>query len=183
MVTFVATAAAMTVALVFLIAAGEHARFPRVLAHALRAHGVVPGPLVRPVAITVVAAEAVAGGLTAFGALAGQHDLVRLGLVASALLAAGYGGYSQKVHGRARTVVPCGCSHLDTPLNGWVITRAYLLAGLAAIGTVAAHRLLVPAASAMDFGIAATAAAAFAAALWQLPHAMRLPLGMEGSHD
>jgi hypothetical protein len=186
MVTFVATVTAMTVAMVFLIAAGEHARFPRVLAHALQAHGVLPGPLVRPVAVTVIAAEAVAGGLTAFGAVAGQHHVIRLGLVASALLAAGYGSYSQKAQRHARTtgaMVPCGCSQLDTPLNGWVVARAYLLAGLAAIGAVAADRGLVPSGSAMQFGIAATASTAFAVVLWRLPHAMRMPLGLEGSHD
>lgn len=186
MVTFVATAAAMTVAMVLLIAAGEHARFPRVLAQALRVHGTLPAPLVRPVAVAVTAAEAIAGGLTALGAVAGQHHLVRLGLVVGGLLAAGFGSYSRTVQRRARTaggVVPCGCSHLDTPLNGWVVARAYLLAGLAAIGAVAADRVLVPSASAMEFGIAATAATTFAVVLWQLPHTMRMPLSMEGSHD
>jgi hypothetical protein len=183
-VTFVATVAAMTVALVLLVAFAEHARFPRALAQALRAHGALPAPLVGPVAVAVMAAEAIAGGLTAFGAVAGQHHLVRLGLIAGGLLAAAFGGYSQMVHGRAPMaggmVVPCGCSHPDTPLNGWVVGRAYLLAGLAAVGTLAADRVLGPSAPAMEFGIAATAATAFAVVLWQLPHTMRMPLSDGG---
>lgn len=180
MVTFMVTFAAMTVAMVFLVAVAEHVRLPGMLPGVLRVHGRLPERSVRVVAVAVTAGEGVVGGLTAYGLVSGHHDVLRVGLVAGALLSVGFGLYSQAVLARIRIsgrVVPCGCSRLDTPMTGWVVGRAYVLAALAGAGALGSASVIGAGGPPMRFGTAVAAATAFAAVLWVLPHAMRMPAG------
>lgn len=127
--------AAVAVPTVLLGSLWGHVRRPGVLVAAVRAHGVVPAPLVRPVAALAVAAEAVAGGGAAAGLLTGRDDSLRMCLALAAVLLAAYALYGAHVVRTRPRAVPCGCGgDAATPMTGWVAARAGALAGLALAG-------------------------------------------------
>jgi hypothetical protein len=60
-------------------------------------------------------------------------------------------------------------------MTGWIVGRAYVLATLAGAGTLGSASVIGTGGTAMRFGITVAAAVAFAAVLWGLPQAMRIP--------
>ncbi|MGH3756987.1 MauE/DoxX family redox-associated membrane protein [Actinophytocola sp.] len=173
MLTFAAGVAAYTVLAVLVLAVAERLRAPHALAAALVAHGILPRRTVRAVAAVVTAAEVVLAVVLVTGPLP-------VALTGAALLFVGYGCYGSHV-ARTGRGGPCGCGGVEVPMDRWVITRAFVLAGLAAAAAVAgvgAGSLpLVP------FGpeplVVLLAAATFGTLLWHLPAAMREPARAE----
>lgn len=171
MLTLVAGVAAYTVSMVLVVAVAERLLAPRALPAALTAHRVLPPRAAHPVAVAVTAAEAVLAVAVATRA----HPLA---LTGAALLFAGYGGYGSYVAGTGRGG-PCGCGGVAVPMDGWVVGRAFTLAGLAALAAVTAGSVppLTP------FGppllVVLLAAATLGTLLWHLPGAMRDPARTE----
>ncbi|GAA4105843.1 MauE/DoxX family redox-associated membrane protein [Actinomadura miaoliensis] len=162
--------AAVTVPVVLAVSLWGHARRPGVLVAAVRAHGTVPGPLVRPVAALAVAAEAVTGAGAAAGLLLGLDDLLCACLALAAVLLGAYALYGTYV-ARTRThAVPCGCAgDASTPMTGWVAVRAGALAVLALAGAVWGPPASRPPAESL---IVVAMGLVWAVLLWSLPPAM-----------
>jgi hypothetical protein len=163
--------------LVTLLAAGVgHLARPGVLPAALAAHRVLPAP--GPVAVVVTAAEVGLGGAGVAGLVLGERGagpgLLAAGLAGAALLlalVAGYGWYVLAVGAGG----PCGCSHAELPMSGWVVARAAVLAGLAGLALARRGSVLPLGWPGSQLGTALLAVAAFSVLLWQLPAAMHDP--------
>ncbi|MBA9004894.1 MauE/DoxX family redox-associated membrane protein [Thermomonospora cellulosilytica] len=180
MIAALAGVAACTVAGVLLLGFAEHLRAPRALPGALAAHGTVPLPLVRPLAVIVVAVEGLLGAALTAGLATGADRLPGL-LVAAGVLLAVYATYAHRLRRGARgRAVPCGCSGADTAVNGWVVLRAGVPSALALAAAPVSGAVVVPAASAARFAEAALAGAVFAVLLWALPEAMARPAAEGG---
>ncbi|WP_242886550.1 MauE/DoxX family redox-associated membrane protein [Actinomadura litoris] len=161
--------AAVAVPLVLLGSAAGHAARPGALASALRAQGVLPAVLSRPLAVLVTAVEAAAGACVAAAALRALDGTFRAASLASALLLALYALYAAHV-ARTRGGVPCGCSGgIGAPMTGWIAVRAAALAALALTG---AARGLPGGTSGYETSVIVTAGLGFAVILWTLPYAM-----------
>ncbi|EST35774.1 hypothetical protein N566_17355 [Streptomycetaceae bacterium MP113-05] len=172
MTTFLATAATGTVLLALLAGCAGHLSRPSGLPNALHAHQVLPSGSVRTAAVAVTAAE----GLLLVGGAAALLTASRTGLgvvlTVTALLFAGYAGYTRHVLASGRGG-PCGCARSDLPLSGWVTVRAAALAAFAATGALLAGFAGTPqTGSGAQTVTTALAAAAFALLLWTLPAAM-----------
>jgi hypothetical protein len=177
--TLLGGVSAYTVLLVLLIATVGHLASPTTLPRAVAAHGVLPGPAVVGVAVTLAEAGLVVAGALAVSTPSG--DWLRLPVFAgSALLFAGYGGYSQHVRAE-RPGTPCGCSTAELPVTGWVVTRAYLLAGVALLAAGLAGSVPPLDRPGLPLAVTLLAAAGFATLLWHLPTAMYLPSGVSSS--
>lgn len=173
MTTLLGSVAAYTVIFVLLVAAAGHVVSPATLSRAVAAHGVFRWPVAVATAVTLVEAGlAVAGALAVSGQSTGW--LRPPVLLASALLFAGYGGYSQQVR-LTRPDTPCGCSRDDLPVTGWVVIRAYLLTGVASLGAVLSGPVLTLDRPGAPLAVALLAAGTFSAVLWHLPAAMYIP--------
>lgn len=160
-----------TVTLVLIVAFAGHVLRPSALTSALRAHRIVPGRLVPPVATLAVLAEGALGVAGAYAVITRSAHLVFAGC---AVLLAGYGLYAFGVQ-RTRPAVPCGCDAAGTPMNGWVAGRA---AALTVASIVAAAGVNAPLGA--NLAITMLAAVAFATLLWILPAAMINPDGPDG---
>lgn len=171
MPTFVAGVAAYTVLVVLVVAVAERLRAPRALPAALSAHRVLPARAVRPVGAAVTAAEAV----LAVALVTGPRPVA---LAGAALLFAGYGGYGCYLAATGRGG-PCGCGGVEVPMDGWVTGRAFVLAGLAALGAVAAGSVPPLTSFGPPLLVVLLAAATFGTLLWHLPGAMRDPAHTE----
>lgn len=181
MTELLAGVCAVTVTLVLVAAFAGHLRRPDELPRALRAHRTVPGPLVRPLAHAVAATEGMLGVAAGLGVLSGSAAALRAATGSAAGLFTIYLLYGWHVlHARARSSpVPCGCGGGGrTPLSGWTVLRAAVLAGLAAIATAGAGTAGILAGPRL--AIAVTAGACFAVLLWQLPAAMYDPEAARG---
>jgi hypothetical protein len=167
--TLLGSVAAYTVILVLLVAAVGHLASPGALSRAVAAHGMLRWPVAIATTVTLVEAGlAVAGVLALSGAVGWLRFPV---LAGSALLFAGYAGYSQQVR-RTRPGAPCGCSRHDLPVTGWVVLRGYLLAGIACLGAVTSDPVLTLDQPGPPLAVALFAAGTFTALLWHLPVAM-----------
>jgi hypothetical protein len=156
--------AMITVPLVLLASFAGHVARPAGLPRALRAHRTLPAVLITPVAVVTALAEAAAGTLALIG-------FARPALAAAGALLAGYALYGAYVL-RNRPGVPCGCAGSgDTPLTGWVVTRAAALAALALAGA----RWSAPFPHGGRLAITLVAGAVFAVLLWTLPLALHDP--------
>ncbi|WP_242906393.1 MauE/DoxX family redox-associated membrane protein [Actinomadura terrae] len=161
--------AAVAVPLVLLGSAAGHAARPGALAAALRAQGVFPAALARPVAVLMIVVEAVAGACLAVTVLRALDGAFRVSSLASALLLGLYGAYAAYV-ARTRSGVPCGCAGgTGTPMTGWIAVRAAALAVLALTGAVWGPP---DGPSGYEASVIVAAGLAFAVILWTLPHAM-----------
>jgi hypothetical protein len=173
MSALVADVAAGTVLAALLIACAAHLSRPRTLPRALAAHRVVPGPAV--VAAVVTASEGLLGGAGAVGLVRSDgQDVLTAALAGGAGLLALFGSYSWYVLATGRAG-PCGCSRVPLPMTGWVVARAFALAGLALVALVLADPVAPTARPAADLVVALLAAATFTCLLWQLPAAMHYP--------
>lgn len=178
MVSLLATAGALTVALSLLGAAAGHLRRPAALATALRGHGVLPSRLVPLVAAAVIGVEALLGGAVALGMATGwRRTAVALG-AATALFVA-YAAYAGYLLLAGRAGVPCGCAGSRVPLTGWVAARAAALAAAALAGWAFAPSALDPALRG-DVVVAMCAGGTFACLLALLPAAMTDPAPATG---
>jgi hypothetical protein len=158
--------AAVAVTLVLLGGAIGHLVRPDVLLGGLRAHGVVPGALIRPVAMAVPAGEIVPALVAVHALLTGGADGLRLAMICAGALLCCYAVYSLYV-ARTRDDVPCGCSATQTPMSGWIAARALALAGLAGVALAQAG----PAVSAdgADLAVVILAGATISIVLWESP--------------
>lgn len=174
MPALVASVAAGTVLACLLIALAEHLSRPSTLPHALAAHGVVPAPTV--VATVVIASEGLLGGVGAVGLVVrdGGQDLLIVALAGSVVLLVLVGGYGWYVVATGRDG-PCGCSRAPLPMSGWVVARAFALAGLALVALVLADSVAPLRLPGADLTVVVLAAATFTYLLWQLPAAMHDP--------
>ena len=162
----IGTAGGYAVAATLLASGAGHLRAPAALPAALRAHGLLPAPVV--VAAAVTAAELGLGGAAAVGLLGGPGPRVALaGFAALLALLAAYAAWVV----RRRRGGPCGCSRADLPMTGWVGARAAALAALALAGAATAG----PVPPAAELPVVLLAAAALACLLWQLPAALHDP--------
>lgn len=173
MTTLVGSVAAWTVLLVLLIAVAGHLASPTTLPRAVAAHGVLPRPMTVAAAVTLAEVSLVAAGAVAVS----SHSAGWLRFPAfagSAALFAAYAGYTQHVRA-IRPGTPCGCSRGELPVTGWVVARAYLLAGLALLAAVLSGSVLTVDRPGDPLVVVLLAATAFGALLWHLPAAMHLP--------
>ncbi|GAA4146427.1 MauE/DoxX family redox-associated membrane protein [Actinomadura keratinilytica] len=162
--------AAVAVPLVLAVSLWGHARRPGVLVAAVRAHGAVPGPLVRPAAVLAVAAEAVTGAGAAAGLLLGLDGLLRVCLALAAVLLGVYALYAGHVARTRPHPVPCGCAgDASTPMTGWVAVRAGVPAVLALVGAAWGPPASRPPAESL---IVVAMGVVLAVLLWSLPSAM-----------
>lgn len=124
-----AAAGALAVGLVLLVSGADHLRSPRSTRAALRAHGVLPVPAHRPVALVLGPGEILlALGLLAVGAGLLDPLPTRAAALGAALLCLGFTAYLVLALRRtAGADVPCGCGLGTTPLTHWSIVRAGLL--------------------------------------------------------
>ncbi|WP_051712313.1 MauE/DoxX family redox-associated membrane protein [Spirillospora albida] len=164
MTALLAGAAAVAIPLVLLASLAGHLRRPRALAGALRAQRTLPAVLVRPVAASVLLAEAVTGSAGLAGLVLWRETPA---LWAAAALLGIYAAYGTWV-ARTRHGVPCGCAgDPGTPMTGWVAARAAALAALALAGASGG----LPS-TAYETSVSTIAGLTFAVLLWTLPHAM-----------
>ncbi|ANS79115.1 hypothetical protein SGUI_1719 [Serinicoccus hydrothermalis] len=132
-------AGALAVGLVLLAAGVGHLRGPRDTARALRAHGVLPGGSVGPVARTLGPLEVCLG----LGLLVAATGLLppgpaRLLALAGTALCLAFAAYLWVVQRRvAGAPVPCGCGLGTTPVGPWAVARAGVLAALALLAVLA----------------------------------------------
>jgi hypothetical protein len=176
---FLAGLGLVTTVAVLMLALAAHLRHPEALRNALRAHRLVPSWWTAPTATAVILAEAgvIAGVL--YGALAGNAtSTLRAALLGASLVFGSYAVYTATVlrvsGGRA---VPCGCSDRDIPLTGWVVCRAAVLAALALVSTVGAHRIPAAGEAGTQLALVLLAGTTLAVLLWQLPAALVEPGG------
>lgn len=130
----------------------------------LRAHGIVPPRLVRPVAAGLGVAQLALGAATLVGAFTGGGTL-RASAAATAAVFIAFTGYLAGLVA-TRPGSPCGCLGGDEPAGGWSITRA-------ALGAIGAGVLAAGAAPLEPAGWAA--AALLAAMSWAVPALTRSP--------
>jgi hypothetical protein len=172
----IGSVAAYTVLATLLAAGAGHLARPGSLRTAVAAHGVLPAPAA--VAAVVAAAEVGLGGAGAAGLVLGDRGagrgLLAVGVAGGGLLLALFAGYGWYVTA-AGIGGPCGCSHAELPMSGWVVARAAGLAGLAAIGLPLVGSVLPLRRPGIELGTVLLAAAAFGLLLWQLPAAMHDP--------
>jgi hypothetical protein len=167
-----ASVAAYTVLLTLLVACGEHLSKPAALSTALAAHRVVPAPSM--IAALVIATEGLLGA-AGVGALLGDGGrLLSAVLAGSAGLLAAYGSYGLYVRSTGRAV-PCGCSRVELPMTGWVVARAFTLAGFALVGSLLSGSVVPVGRTGTQLTIVLLAAATFTALLMHLPAAMHDP--------
>ena len=176
MATLSTAVAAGVVLLVLLAGCAAHLSRPTALPAALRAHGVLPAPVVPAAAVAVPAAEGLLGLAGAAALLAGSRDGLVLVLAAAAGLFGLYAGYSRHALGRAPAGAPCGCSRTEVPLTGWVAGRALALAALAAAAALlAGPAAALPPSGAAESTLVLLAAPSCALLLWALPLALHQP--------
>lgn len=126
-------ATALAVGLVLLASGAEHVRAPRSTRAALRAHGVLPVPTHRALALLLGPVELV----LALALLAGGVGLLaplptRVAALGAVLLCLGFTAYLLLALRRTTGAdVPCGCGLGTTPLTHWSVVRAGLLAAFA----------------------------------------------------
>lgn len=169
----VASVAAGTVLASLLIAWVTHLSRPRALPRALAAHRVVPAPTV--VAAVVTASEGLLVGVGTAGLVRSDgQDLLVAALAGSFVLLALFGGYGWYVTATGRNG-PCGCSRAPLPMTGWVVARAFVLAGLALVALVLSDSVALPGLPGTALAVVVLAAATFTCLLWQLPAAMHDP--------
>jgi hypothetical protein len=168
----VSSVAAYTVVAVLLGACGSHLSRPAALRHALAAHRLLPAPAL--VAAAVVAAEGGLAGAGAAALVAGARGPLAVTLAGGAVLLALFGCYGWYVLSTGRGG-PCGCSRVELPMTGWVVSRALALAGLALVGSLLSGSVLPPGRPSGPLTIVLLAAATFGCLLWQLPAAMYDP--------
>ncbi|MGH3731473.1 MAG: MauE/DoxX family redox-associated membrane protein [Micromonosporaceae bacterium] len=163
--------ATYTVLFTLVASAAGHLRQPGTLATALRGHRAVPAPAL--VATAVVTAEGLIGAAVAVAVIRGHGALTSLALAVAGVLFTCYGGYTWYVRSSGRAG-SCGCSGLDLPVTGWVVGRAFALAGVAVLGLVTSR--LYPVAETPAGGeslpVVLLAGVSFAVLLWLLPAAM-----------
>jgi len=181
MSALVAGVAAYTVLATLLIACAAHLSRPTALPRALAAHRVLPAAPV--VATVVTASEGLLGGAGAAALVQRDGTLLAAALAGSVLLLALFGGYGWYVRAIGRSG-PCGCSRAPLPMTGWVVARAFALAGLALTGLVLSDAVVPLTRTGTVLVVVLLAAATFTCLLWQLPAAMhdpvRSPMGAEG---
>lgn len=169
MSALVGSVAAYTVLLTLLIACVEHVRVPTALPRALAAHRVLPATPV--VAVAVTAGE---GLLAVTGAVALIRDggwLLSAVLAGGAVLLGLFGTYALYVVATRRGGA-CGCSRVEVPMTGLVVTRAYILAGLALLGLALSGSVVTLRPGGFEPAVVLLAAAAFATLIWHLPAAL-----------
>jgi hypothetical protein len=179
MSALVASVAAGTVLASLLIAWAAHLSRPSALPRALAAHRVVPAPTV--VAAVVIASEGLLVGAGAAGLVRGDgQDLLTAALAGSFMLLALFGSYGWYVIATGRDGL-CGCSRAPLPMSGWVVARAFALAGLALVALVPADSVVPPGLPGADLAVVVLATATFTCLLWQLPAAMHEPARNPGT--
>jgi hypothetical protein len=164
--------AGVTVAAVLAVGLVGHVRRPRALADALRAHRVLPRHLAAIAAAAGPVLEGAIGFTGGAATLLGRAELLRLAMIAAAVVLAAYAAYSRHVL-RTRPTVPCGCAGSETSMSGWVVVRAVALGLLAT--AVAVKPLPVVSADGSQLVITLLAGATFAVLIWQLPAALHDP--------
>jgi len=169
----VAGVSAYTVLSTLCIASAAHLSRPSALSRALTAHRVVPVPLV--VAAVVIASEGLLGGAGAAALVQGDgQELLTAALAGSVVLLVLFGSYGWYVTATGRDG-PCGCSRAPLPMTGWVVARAFALAGLALVALVLADSVAPITRPDAVVIVVLLAAATFTCLLWQLPVAMYDP--------
>jgi hypothetical protein len=168
----VSSIAAYTVLFVLLVAGAAHLSRPGSLRRAVAVHGLLPAS---PVAAVVITSEGVLGGagIAALTTGGGARPLTA-SMAGSGLLFVLFGCYGWYVRSTGRGG-PCGCSRGELPMTGWVVVRAFALAGLALVGLLLADSVLPADRPGAALTIVLLAAATFASLLWQLPAAMHDP--------
>jgi Methylamine utilisation protein MauE len=168
----VSSVAVYTVLFVLVVACAAHLSRPDALRRAVAVHGLLPA---LPVAAVVIACEGVLGGAGIAALVFGSGGRVLVASMAgSGLLFVLFGCYGWYVWSSGRGG-PCGCSRSELPMSGWVVVRAFALAGLALVGLLLAGSVLPADRPGTDLIIVLLAAATFACLLWQLPAAMHDP--------
>ena len=178
MSALLASVAAYTLLFTLLVAGVEHLSRPAALAEALTTHRLLPAP--RSGAVAVIAGEGLLAG-TGVVALygTGTPRLLTAFLLGGALLLGLYAGYGSYLMSTGRTG-PCGCSRQDLPMDGWVVTRAAILAILALVavllsGLAPAGAIIVWQRVDESLAVVRLAAATVTALRWHLPAAMYQP--------
>ncbi|MFT3971024.1 MAG: MauE/DoxX family redox-associated membrane protein [Micropruina sp.] len=121
-------ALAVTVAALLAAAGAGHLRPTRALVVQLRGHGVLPRPVVAPVAVALIGAE-VAIPVALVAGLSGSVVLLRAAALTAAVVCLGFAGYLHLVARRHPEGVPCGCGLGEAPAGPWTVLRALILAG------------------------------------------------------
>jgi len=171
MSALVSSVAAYTVLFVLLVACATHLSRPGSLRRAVAVHGLLPAS---PVAAVVTTGEGVLGGAGLAALIVGGERVLTASMAGSVVLFVLFGCYGWYVRSTGRGG-PCGCSRGELPMTGWVVVRAFALAGLALVGLLLAGSVLPADRPGAALTIVLLAAATFASLLWQLPAAMYDP--------
>jgi hypothetical protein len=172
MSALVSSVAAYTVLFVLLVACAAHLSRPGSLRRAVAAHGLLPAS---PVAAVVTIGEGVLGGAGIAALIVGGGGTVLTASMAgSVVLFVLFGCYGWYVRSTGRGG-PCGCSRSELPMTGWVVARAFALAGSALVGLLFAGSVRPADLPGAALTVVLLAAATFAGLLWQLPAAMHDP--------
>lgn len=170
MSALLASVAAYTVLFTMLVACAEHLAEPAALSRALVAHWVIPAAP-RAVAAAVIACEGLLGAAGIVTLLGDGGGPLVAALAGSCALLALYGCYGLYLRSTGRAG-PCGCSRLELPMTGWVVARAFVLAGLALVALAGSGSIVALTGAGPTLAIVLPAAATFTLLLWHLPAAM-----------
>lgn len=175
MAELLGSVAAYTVLLTLLVATAEHLSRPAALTEALTAHRIVWAPGV--VAALVIASEALLAGTGIVALFYGRGEVLLVEVLAgsSAALLGVYGGYGLYLRSTGSTA-PCGCSRVELPMTGWVVARAFVLAGLALLALFLSGSIIPLTRTDASLAVVLLASTTFTALLWHLPAAMYDPV-------
>lgn len=157
--------------LVLAAAALAHLRRPRALARAIAVHGIVPSPAWWPLAVAVVAVEAVAAAALLRTAAVPTGPTGWIAAGGSAVVFLAFAGYLAAVlrRGGAATRTPCGCGLGNEPVTPLAVARAGVLAVLAGAAAVTAPVEPLLGRTAGEQVVLVAAAATLAAVVGRLP--------------
>lgn len=133
----IVTASALACAAWLLVAAFAKLASPATFAHVLRAHQIVPTPLI-PYATTAVPVAEAACGITALAFVI--HGMPRAALCVIAAAFLHIGAYALALVHRAPLPSPCGCGPADHIVRDWAPIALWnlgLASGLSLLGVVA----------------------------------------------
>jgi len=168
-VQFLASLAATTCGLVFVVSGLDHVGRPRALSDALATHGFESNGL-RVALATMIGLVEASLGLVGLFAVILQAPILEVTLFAIASLYGIYALYATWLV-RRRPWAPCGCSSRQHVINIWVPIRAAALGAGSLVAAIAVEQVYAPSSSAQHVTVA-TAGVAWAALLWTLPEAM-----------
>jgi hypothetical protein len=157
----------------------RHAFQPARFTRALFAQETLPPLAVWPAAILVTLAEVGIGvsGLVVAMSVP-NSSFLRTALFLAALTYIVYAAYAGLLLRRAPGA-PCGCSGEEAPVNGWIIGRSLVLAGMASVALATSPSGAIDSASGIEVLVFIASAVGIGTIVWQLPMAMSGPLAGE----